>query len=294
MWQAAAVGLGLGALAVVFLQRIRGIVPPDNPEKELTLQEHLEELQHRLVTVLVAWAFLALLFFSFGPETLRVAGYEIPLLVPTVHGSFSALGLAHLQAQFVPATVTVVVLRPVDAILAQLTVALLMAIVVSAPVAGYEVAAFLAPGLKPSERRLALRVTPVVSLLFLAGAAFAYLVMVPVTMEVLYGYAAAVGAQEFLQIDELVNFVVLLHVLFGIAFELPVIMAALSEVGLVDPDDWVRYWRHAVVVIVVLAAMVSDPSPVTQLIVAGPVILLYGLGVAASRWRAGGTGEDGN
>lgn len=286
-WQVAAVVLGLLVLAGILVRRLRRVVPPENPQKELTLQEHLEELQHRLVTVVVAWTFLALFFFSFGPAWIEVAGRTLPFVRPSVHGSFSALALEHLRVHFVPAGVRLVVLRPVDAILAQLTVTVFLAIVVSAPLAAYEVGAFLAPGLTDEERRMARLFVPPVTFLFLAGAAFAYFVMVPVTMEILYGYAGAVGAEELLQIDELVNFVILLHLLFGIAFQLPVVMAGLTEMGLVEPDAYRRYWRHAVVAIAVLAAVVSDPSPVTQVIIGGPLILLYGLGLLASRWRAG-------
>lgn len=285
-WQVAAVVLGLLVLAGILVRRLRRVVPPENPEKELTLQEHLEELQHRLVTVIVAWTFLALFFFSFGPAWIEVAGRTLPFVRPSVHGSFSALVLEHLRVHFVPAGVRLVVLRPVDAILAQLTVTVFMAIVVSAPLAAYEAGAFLAPGLTPDERRLARTLVLPVTVLFLAGVTFAYFVMVPITMQVLYGYAGAVGAEELLQIDELVNFVLLLHLLFGIAFQLPVVMAGLSEMGVVEPDAYRRYWRHAVVTIAILAAVVSDPSPVTQVIVGGPLILLYGLGYAAAKWRA--------
>ncbi len=273
-------------LASLLMQRLWN-VPEQNPRAEMELMEHLQELQHRLITVLTAWGFLVLFFFSFGPGTVEVSGRTIPSPVPTIHGSFSAHVLDHLRTVFMPEGVQLVVLGPTEAVLAQLQVTAFIALLAASPLITHQIGAFLAPGLLENERRFLLRTLPLVTILFVLGSAFAYALMIPITMEVLYGYAQAIGAVELLTLPELVSFVIVLMVLFGIAFELPVIMVALVELELATSDTYIEYWRHAVVVIAILAAAISDPSIVSQLLVAGPVVGLYLLGILASKWAEG-------
>ena len=100
--------------------------------------------------------------------------------------------------------------------------------------------------------------------------------MVPFSIDFLYGYAVPIGAQTFITLDELISFVVLFVVAFGISFELPVIMWVLSAIGIVDAKFWRNNWRYAAVAIVIFGAVITpDGSGFTMWFVALPMMALY-------------------
>jgi sec-independent protein translocase protein TatC len=111
--------------------------------------------------------------------------------------------------------------------------------------------------------------------------------MVPLTLRTLYRYAEPIGASPLAQPQEIITFVLFTTLLFGLAFETPLVMAGLSRSGLVSPEAMGARWRGVVVGVLVMAAVVTDPNPITQLLVGVPLVLLYfaGLGLARLLWR---------
>lgn len=259
------------------------------PGADAGLLDHLRELQSRLVVVVVPFALLFVLFFGVGFVNREVAlpalgATRLPLPVATPHESVAATAFRVLAHQFVPPGVALVVVRPIDAALTQLLVALFLAFVAIVPLAAHQVGAFLSPGLLDKEKSFIRRAVPVVVLLFLAGAVFAYLVMVPVTIRVLYGYATALDAAPLLAVSDLVTFAVVLTTIFGVSFELPVVMVGLARLGVVRSASFASHWRHAVVGIFFLSAIVTpDPTIVSMVLLSVPLIGLYALGVLAAR-----------
>ncbi len=252
------------------------------PDARVTWMHHLRELQARLVRVFLALGVFIVLFFSFGLATVDVLGFALPVPVATLTDSIAAHVFRAMAASAVPDGVTLVVTSPTDGILTQLDVTLLLAVLATVPLAAWEASGFLGPAMYPNERRIALYIAPVIVVLFAAGVAFAYLIMVPFTLTTLYAYAGDLGAAQFLVVDRLVSFTVLMLIVFGVAFETPAIMAGVARVGLVKPRTFLKKWRYAVIAIFVIAAIVSDPTVVSQLIVAVPLCMLYALGVAAA------------
>lgn len=273
---AAAVAL-LVAAALAARDRARG-----PPPEAAGLLDHLRELQTRLRASLLAVLALLLVFAALGAGWWTVGGVRIP--VPRLgEPTIAAAAYAEMTRAFVPAGVQLVVLRPVDAVAAQLWVAVLLAIIAALPVVVYEVASFLAPALLPGERSVALRIAPLILALFAAGAAFAWFLLVPFLIRTLYGFAPAIGATPLLDVPELVSFATFVVLAMGLVFELPVVMAALARAGIVRPATFASKWRHAIVGIFLLAAFVTpDPTVVGQLLVAVPMAALYGIGVAAA------------
>src|SRR5438067_10937952 len=107
--------------------------------------------------------------------------------------------------------------------------------------------------------------------------------MAPFMMRTLYAYAPTVGARPFLVVGDLVGFALLVVTSFGLAFELPVVMYALSAIGLIQARTFRKYFRHALVVIFLVAGIVTpDPSIVSPLLVGVPVTALYVVGMLAA------------
>lgn len=278
-------GLAVLSLAGALLwHKVRPPLRGREPERFL---DHLVELQARLVPAAAVFAVLNVVYFTMGLRTVDVAGWPLVAPVLGVESSVAARAFEAFAERLVPPGVTLVALRPVEAVLAQVQTALFLAFLTALPLILYELAAFLGPGLEPRERRAAYGTVPLLAGLFLGGALFGYLLMAPLMIRTLYAYAGPLGALPLLAVGDLVSFALLLIVVFGLAFELPVVMYALARLGIVRPATFGRYFRHAVLVIVVLAGLLTpDPSVVSQLLVAGPVTLLYLLGLAVSHLGA--------
>ncbi|MEA3199650.1 MAG: sec-independent protein translocase protein TatC [Thermoplasmata archaeon] len=259
--------------------------PPLQGKPAERFLEHLVELQQRLMPPVVVFAFLNFWYFASGLRLVRWHGYTLVAPTFSLEGSLAARAFQAFAERLVPAGVQLVVLRPADAVLAQVQMTLFLAFVSVLPVLLYELSVFIAPAMRERERRVATRSIPLVTLLFLAGAAFGYLVMTPLMIRALYGFAPATGAAPLLVVGDLISFGLIVICAFGLAFELPVLMYVTSRLGLVQARTYRRYLRHAIVAIVILAGIVTpDPSVVSQLLVAIPVTTLYLIGMGAAAW----------
>lgn len=259
------------------------IRPPSPREGAKKFFDHLGELQARIFPAILIFAALNLYYFVFGLKYVQLG--NVTLIAPawSESGGLATRAFESVSERLVPDNVALVALRPVDAVLAQVEIALFLAFVTVLPLVVYEIAAFVKPALKERERRVASRVIPVVSGLFLAGSAFGFLWMAPLMLRTLYDFAPAVGAAPLLGVGDLVSFALLITLSFAVAFELPVVMYALSRLGAVQARTWVKYARHAVLIIFVAAGILTpDPSVVSQLLVGIPVTGLYLLGVGAA------------
>src|SRR2546426_2417733 len=250
--------------------------------------EHLEELRKRLKIVVYAFivAFAVFLFFSFRYVVVLGVPMWLPLPVLSFQEGIALQFFVAVRAWLVPPYVNPVVLTPWEPVIVQFKVALFLAIVAISPISTYEFWRFVAPALRPRERRIIMRVSVPVVLLFLAGVAMSFLVVLPFTFSFLYGIAIAMGAQPLLQLQEFLDFVLVFSLGFGLAFELPVVMYGLSVLGIVGADFWKRHWRLATFTIFFFgAAITPDGSGVTMMLVSIPMLFLYVGGYVAIRLR---------
>lgn len=267
------------AWAWVLYARLRPVLPRTGSMRFL---DHLDELRVRLLRVAGILAYWLVVFtaFRFRPVALGPMTVVEPVL--DVFDNAAARVYAALAANVVPPGVQLVVTQPLEAVGAQIQVAFLLAFVVGLPAILFELWAFLGPGLQARERRLLARVLPAAVGLFLAGAAFAYGLVVPLLLRVFYAFADPLGAVAFLSVGSLVGMVVLFAFLFGLAFELPLVLALLVTLRVTSPRLYLEYGRHATLLLFVVAALVTDPTLVSFLIVGGVLCGLYWGGVLLS------------
>jgi sec-independent protein translocase protein TatC len=172
-------------------------------------------------------------------------------------------------------------------VIVQMKVGMFLAAVIVSPVTTYEMWRFVAPALKPKERRLILRITLPVAGLFLSGVLLSLLVVLPFTFPFLYSFATALGATPLLTLDAFLDFVLWFSLAFGVAFELPVVMYALTYLGVVRPEFWKQNWRYAAIAIFIFGAVITpDGSGVTMMFIAVPMLLLYAGGYVAVARRS--------
>ncbi|MFM7228270.1 MAG: twin-arginine translocase subunit TatC [Cyanobacteriota bacterium] len=231
-------------------------------EVEMTFVEHLEELRWRLLRSLAAVVLAA-----------AAALVEVRPLVRLLE--LPARGMRFLQ------------LAPGEFLLVSLKVAGYAGLALALPYALYETLAFVLPGLTRRERRLVAPAVAASALLFFAGLAFAWWALLPAALRFLVSYGADV-VEPIWSIERYLDFVLLLMVATGLAFQLPVLLLLLGLLGLVTAPVLLAAWR-AVLLAAAVAAAVLTPStdPVTMLLLAGAIALLYAVGVGLVALTAG-------
>ncbi len=231
-------------------------------QREMSFLDHLEEFRWRLVKALVA-VLVAGIGSSFFADFL----VQDVLLGP--------LRAVHLKIQ---------VLTPYGIMLLYMEVVIFAAVVIAMPVILYQLWAFIAPGLMPSERLYARWIVFFTTLCFLAGIAFSYFVLVPTALKFFSGF----GTQSIelnIAADRYISFMLSLILGAGLIFELPMIAYFLARIGILKAQFMRRYRRHAIVVILIIAAVVTPtPDIVTQSLLAAPMIVLYEISIFVTRF----------
>jgi len=249
-------------------------------DRERPLMEHLQELRGRLVKIAIVVGIITALSISVRIQMYDVNGYEIPLPYPDPLNNMSIQLMTKMQHDLVPENVTLIQQKPGEAFFAQFYVAILMGVILGMPVIVRELTMFIAPGLHQNEKKTMKQITIPAVALFAAGCLFSYFVVIPYILNFLYLYGQAIGISTFLNITEFVSFVMQFLIAFGVSYELPIIMWATSVSGMVEPRFWRDNIRYAVVIIAIFGAVITpDGSGVTMWFVAGPMILLYVLGM---------------
>jgi sec-independent protein translocase protein TatC len=155
------------------------------------------------------------------------------------------------------------------------------------PVLLFQVWGFIAPGLLPHERKFALPFVILSTLMFFVGASFALKVIVPFAVKFLVSYKTA-NLVPTLSVNRYVDFILKFTLAFGLVFELPLALTLGTRLGLVTPEFLSKNRKYAILLCFVAAAILTPtPDAFNQLLMAGPLILLYEAGIVASRLFGG-------
>jgi sec-independent protein translocase protein TatC len=168
---------------------------------------------------------------------------------------------------------------------------LVCGLIFASPIVFSQIWRFVAPGLYRHERRLVLPFTILSSLCFLGGAAFGYLVVFPPAFRFFVGYSNSY-LTSLPAVSEYFSLSLHLLLAFGFIFEMPVFMVLLARLGLVTPESLSRHRRYAILINFIIAAVLTPtPDVVNQLLMAGPLVILYEISVVAVRLFGGGKGR---
>lgn len=259
----------------------------------------IQELRRRFVRILAVLApiFGFLLAFQLRPVLVRVPGVPFAFWAaypyPNLFDNVTAQVFRAMVAWTLPHGVELLNVGVGDSVFVQMEIALLLTIIFGMPWIVHEAGAFLVPALRRNERVLIRQIGIPATILFALGTAVGILFLTPFTFRLLFLYVAAMGLAPVLGVQQFVNFALLYSLAFGVVFELPVFVYALTRLGVVKAAAWRKHWRGAIVACLVFGMIVTpDNSGITMLLIATPMIALY-LGGAyfASRWeRQQGTG----
>ncbi len=233
--------------------------PKDLPE-ELTEEQtlfhsmpfldHLEELRKRLLKALLAVIITTGIALYFAKDIMRwfiLPLGDVKLNVTEVMGSF----------------------------MAYFKLGLVVGIIASIPVIFYQLWAFVSPGLYPKEKRMVFPFVSFATILFLGGAAFCYVWVLPWSLQFLIGMAGDLF-NPIITVNSYITFAGLMILAFGLCFEMPVLAYALGKIGVLSSSFLARGRRYAIVIILIVAAILTPtPDIFTQLLLAVPMYLLY-------------------
>ena len=236
----------------------------ENDEGMMTVSGHLKELRNRIAVVVIVFVIAVVVFITIAPRLIMF---------------FTEMG-NRFGYQFV-------VIAPQELLMQQFRLAAVGALIVSSPVILYEMYSFARPGLTDSESS-ALKIALLLGVLFFCvGLLFAYFVTIPFMLNflislnndkiLLSSITSAISVASYL------DFVLLMFIIFGVMFEMPLVSVVLSRFGLLTPNMLNKARPIAIILIFVVGAIVTPPDVVSQIMVAFPMILLYLLSTLLSK-----------
>jgi sec-independent protein translocase protein TatC len=169
-----------------------------------------------------------------------------------------------------------------EAFFTKMKVSFVAAIVITSPVWLWQVWQFVAPGLYEHEKRYTRSFVFFGSFFFVGGAAFCYEIVIQQGLRFLLRRYEVIDVQPLLQIGDYLSLVSRLVLVSGVMFELPVLAFFLARVGLIDHRFLIRHSRYAVIALALLAAVLTPPDLVSQVLLMAPLLLLYGVSIAAA------------
>lgn len=224
----------------------------------MTVAGHLTELRRRLFWSVLAFAALSVVSFIFIQRFVDLA-----------------IGLSP-EFDFV-------YLSPSELVTSYMKLALVLGLVFSSPFILWQIWAFIQPGLTEEEGRSALSAVAAGFVFFLIGAVFCFTVILPITLQFFYNFNNSKDITAAISFNSYMSFILGMLVAFGVVFEMPVLSFLLARLGLLKPSLLVAGRKYAILLVFILAAIITPPDVISQIMTAIPMIGLYELSIAVSR-----------
>ena len=240
-------------------------VVPESTGGVLTFWEHLDVLRSSLLRIVAAVAVMAVVAFALKTELFAV------VLAPRTSQfvTYRLLGIGPFSLHLMNTGLT-------EQFMIHMRTALYAGLLAASPYVLYELFRFVSPGLYRQERRYAVWLVGAAYVMFLVGTLVNYFVVFPLTVRFLGTYQVSPDVANMLTLQSYVDTLLGMSLVMGVVFELPVVSGLLGRLGLIDGTLMTTYRRHAVVAILVVAAVITPTTDVfTLLVVALPIYLLY-------------------
>ena len=262
-------------------------------DSEMTFLDHLEELRWHIIRSLIAIAVVGIVLFIFN-EWL----FDVVLFGPT-HPEFVSYDIlcnvVHWYAEQVGSTIEKCfhetdkfpefkkqAIGFAEAFVTSIKVSFIAGFVFAFPYVFWEIWQFIKPGLYPEEQKAARGVVYICSFLFLLGVVFGYFIIAPFAVNFLGNYTIP-GVENITTLDSFIKFMVMFTLPAGLIFQLPVLVYFLSRVGLITADIMKKYRKHAIIGILLLAALLTPPDVVTQFLIGIPLFFLYEISILVAK-----------
>lgn len=258
------------------------------PGSEMSFLDHLEELRWHVVRSVIVISVLAVVLFCyndfifgtviFGPKKVTFITYKVFCKLSHLLNMGDSLCVRDIPFSLINTDLS-------GQFTMHMWISFIGGIIVASPYILWEVWRFIRPALHEKEQKSARSFVLFASALFLTGVAFSYYVIVPLTVNFLGTYQVSADVTNMIEMDSYISTLTTLTLATGIIFELPIVVYFLTRFGIMSPEFMRKYRRHAVVVILLVAAIITPSSDVaTQLIVAFPLYILYEVSIFVSKY----------
>lgn len=251
----------------------------------LTFGGHLEVLRQMLFRILGVAGVLAVVIFCFKDVTWQV------LLAPSewnfctyqwIESAMQAIGFADFH--FEKYHVDLIATDLSSQFMTHITTAIYLGLLGASPYILFELFRFVSPALYANEKKYSVQVAAVIYLLFILGVLMSYFILFPISFRFLGTYSVAERVHSTITLDSYVSTFTTLTLLMGVVFQLPVIVFALTKLGFVDSALLVKYRKHALILIMLVAAIITPPDLMTLILVTIPLYILYELSIHVAKW----------
>ena len=259
-----------------------------NNDVAMTFWEHLEELRRRIIISAIAIAIFTVLSLSFSKPIEKVIKFPLETSMNTLIANAidatpgsegSTLGFLALTLRAGRSNVNATLMKvgPLEGIMAYLKLGITTGILLGLPIVIYHIWAFVFPALNREEQRFAIPLFLIIVTFFILGATFAYFIVTPVVLQ--FSAQLLPELPNIWDLEKYINFVTRLILGFGIAFELPIVMAFLSYIGVIDARGFREKQNYALLGICIMSALLTPADPGSMLLMAIPLFVLYQLGI---------------
>ncbi len=245
----------------------------------MSFLQHLEELRWRLVRCAIVILLLAIVIWYFQEEIM------VNLFLSMKDKDFVTF---RLLCQYIGVCVEEIPVKMQSmTVSGQFTYALMMSflggLVISFPYVFYQIWSFIKPGLKQREKKMVNGLVFYVSLLFFLGILFGYFLVAPLSVQFFGSYQISNQIENNFTIGSYMSTIFSTVFYSGLFFLLPVVSYLLTKIGLINVSFLIKYRKHAIVAILILAAIITPPDIASQIIVSIPIIILYEIGILVSK-----------
>ena len=245
----------------------------------MSFLQHLEELRWRLVRCAIVIVLLAIVIWYFQEEIM------VNLFLSMKDKDFVTF---RLLCQYIGVCVEEIPVKMQSmTVSGQFTYALMMSflggLVISFPYVFYQIWSFIKPGLKQREKKIVNGLVFYVSLLFFLGILFGYFLVAPLSVQFFGSYQISKQIENNFTIGSYMSTIFSTVFYSGLFFLLPVVSYLLTKIGLINVSFLIKYRKHAIVAILILAAIITPPDITSQIIVSIPIIILYEIGILVSK-----------
>jgi sec-independent protein translocase protein TatC len=255
-------------------------------QQEMSFLGHLEELRWHLVRSASAIFIIGILLFVFQKEVYEhflLAHRKPDFITYQIFCDFFNLFGVDSTFCAVAFNDNLISLKPTQQLMNAIWSSFILGIILSFPYLLWELWRFISPGLTTKEVKSSKGFIFIASFLFFCGIAFSFYVIAPISIHFLYNYQISDLIQNNFTLDSHIGLVTNMLLGVSILFELPVLIYFLTKIGLVTPEFLKKYRKHALVVVLILAAIITPPDIASQVIVAIPILILYEISIKVSK-----------
>lgn len=226
----------------------------ENPKATMTFMEHLLELRKCLLRSSIGVLIATLICLYWVPLIFEY-------LTKPIRENFGSLDIIGTG--------------PAEAFLIKLKTAFIGGLLSSSPNTFFHLWRFVAPGMYENERKAAIPFVIISTVLFFLGTAFCFLIMFPFAFQYFYSEYQAMGIKPTIKVDEYMSFIVRLIFVFGVVFELPIVCFFMARLRLISHKWLIKNGRYSVIVVFIVAAILTPPDVISQILLAIPLMVIY-------------------